>query len=381
MAIKGIKVTMLSDHVNGQSTCEKFEGIEIFHIDNLMWLPMVRRKKILKALEESKADVVLWCGKPLSSVALTRLGLTKRPLVWIVESGVHDLRCLLGLSWREISNKHHNRFLLNEILNTLFPRFLLRTAANSSTIKSIIVPSDYIKNWLLRVGVSPHKLVIIPSALDEYYLTFPSAPRTVNEVVSRSKEDFVIMYMGSPCTLRGSDIFVRSIRKILDRQNLNLKCFLLSRGSSGNDADHLQGEEKYLEKLIDRLGVKDNVQIVSGLLSREKLVEFVQMSDVIVLPFKLLQSETPLSVLEAMSLGKVVVTTRIRTLGEIVGKDRGVLIEASDSDQLEEAILQIVNGKIDSERIKANAREYVASMPTWTDVTERTISVLENAVL
>jgi glycosyltransferase involved in cell wall biosynthesis len=143
----------------------------------------------------------------------------------------------------------------------------------------------------------------------------------------------------------------------------------------------LQGEEKYLEKLIDRLGVKDNVQIVSGLLSREKLVEFVQMSDVIVLPFKLLQSETPLSVLEAMSLGKVVVTTRIRTLGEIVGKDRGVLIEASDSDQLEEAILQIVNGKIDSERIKANAREYVASMPTWTDVTERTISVLENAVL
>jgi glycosyltransferase involved in cell wall biosynthesis len=379
MTARGIKVTVLSDHVGGQVPRERIGEIEVLHVDNLMWLPLLGKKRILKILEESKPDVIVWCGRPLSSVALMRLGHAKKPLVWVFESGVHNLKSLLHLSWREISSRHHG-FLFNEILNSIFPRFIIRITANSSTVKSIVVPSSYIEKWLLRIGVLPHKLVVIQSAVDEYYRIDRSSSGTLNKDSPKTKKDFVVTYMGSPCTLRGSDVVVQSIRGVLDRRRLALRCFLLSRGSSGNDHDHLRSEEKYLEKLIDRLRLSNNVQIVSGLLTREELVRFIQLSDAIVLPFKLLQSEVPLSVLEVMSLGKVIVTTRIRTLEQIVGKDRGVLIESSDPQQLAEAILQIANGKIDSRKIKANAKEYASSIPSWVDVTERTISVLENAV-
>lgn len=380
MVAKGFEVTLLSDEAKGLPASEKVGGLEVLRLNHLMWLPLINKKRLLDVLKKREPDVIVWVGKPLSCVSLALLGFTKKPIVWIVESGVHNLRSLLGLSLKEILSRHHG-FLWNEILNAIFPRFLIRKVGNSSLVKRVIVPSQYLENWLLKIGVPPRKVTVIPSALDEYYRNLPM----ISNGVSRTKlgfhdEDYIVTYMGSPCTLRGVDVVVRSIREILDKQNLALRCFLLSRGSAGNDIDHLKSEEKYLENLIRKLRLDSNVQIVSGLLSREELLQFIETSDVVVLPFKLLQSETPLSVLEVMSLGKVVVTTRIRTLEEIIGKDRGLLIESSEPQQLAEAILKIANGQMNLEKIKANARKFAFSMPSWRDVAERTISVLEEAV-
>lgn len=379
MISKGIRVTILSDRGKGQSSHEKVDGLEILHVDKLMWLPLIRKKRIVKLLEESKPDIIVWCGRPLGSLVLAKLACTKKPLIWIVESGVHNLRHLLRLSWREISSKHHG-FFINEILNFAFPRFLLRISANSSAIRSILVPSSYMKSWLLKAGVLPHKLVIIESGLEEYYKDTQFCSKMERKIKRGYQGDFVVTYMGSPCTLRGSDVVIRGIREVLDQRNFTLTCFLLSRGSIGTDLDHLRSEEKYLERLIDKLKLKNNVKIVSGLLSREELVRYLQLSNVITLPFKLLQSEIPLSVIEAMSLGKIIVTTRIRTLKQIVGEDRGILIEASDPHQLAEAILRIVDGDLDLATIEANARKFALSIPSWTDAAQRSISVLRSSV-
>jgi glycosyltransferase involved in cell wall biosynthesis len=141
----------------------------------------------------------------------------------------------------------------------------------------------------------------------------------------------------------------------------------------------LRSEEKYLKELIEKLRVENRVILISGNLKKEQLMRFIQVSDVVVLPFKLLQSEIPLSVLEAMSLGKVVVTTKVRTLQEIVGKDRGILIEPNDPIILARAILDIANGEKDLEKIVMSARKFTSSLPSWDTVTDKTISILENS--
>ena len=85
---------------------------------------------------------------------------------------------------------------------------------------------------------------------------------------------------------------------------------------------------------MKKLNLENSVKIISGELTKSELSRFVEMSDVVALPFKVLQSETPLAVLEAMSRGKVVVTTRIRTLEDIVDEDRGILIDSNQPNRI-----------------------------------------------
>lgn len=378
---KGIKVTILSDRVKGRPASEKVGKIEVLHLNHLMWLPIIKRRKILDVLKKSEPDVIVWCGKPLSCVSLVRLSVIRKPIVWSLESGVHSLRVLLRLSLRELLSRHH-RFLWNEILNALFPRFLIRRTANSSLVKKVVVPSRYIRNWLLGIGIAPRKVTVIQSTLDEYYRSASLiSTDAYKAILGFQKRDFIVTYMGSPCTLRGSDTVIRSIPIILANQKIDLKCLILSRRPMGNIFDHLRSEEEYLRELVDKLKIKKIVKIIPGILKKEELLRFIQVSDVVVLPFKLLQSETPLSVLEAMSLGKVVVTTKIRTLQEIAGENRGVLIESSNPHRLARAILEILNGKKDVEMIIRNAQKFTSSLPSWTAVAHKTTSILEEAAL
>ncbi len=249
---------------------------------------------------------------------------------------------------------------------------------NSSLIKGIIVPSNYLKNWLLGIGVSEKKITIVPSGLDESY-------KNSKIIVTRSGQSnyplntsFTIVYFGSPCSLRGPDILIKSLRLILDQHILNINCFILSRRKDRNI--HLIEDERKLISLVQKLNLEDNVKIISGELTKSELSRFVELSDVVALPFKVLQSETPLAVLEAMSRGKVVVTHRIRTLEDIVGKDRGILIDSSQPQELANAILKVLKNQSYTRKIEENAREFAQSTPSWSDVTQKTISVLEKAV-
>lgn len=381
MIAKNVKVIILSDKVKGQLTHEKVDGIEVWHLNHLMWLPITSRKRMLGVLNKCDPDVVVLWGKPLSSIVLMQLKFIKKPIVWSLDTGVHSLQFLLKLSLREMLSKHH-KSLWNEIMNAILPHFLIRRVANSSFVKKIVVPSHYLRNWLLQIGVSPKKVAVLQSTLNENHRSKTLISKDAYKAdLGFQKEDFIITYMGSPCTLRGSDTVIRSIPIILANRKIDLKCLILSRIFVDDNLDHLQSEEKYLKVLVNKLGIENKVRIISGSLEKEQLMRFIQVSDVVVLPFKLLQSEIPLSVLEAMSLGKVVVTTKVRTLQEIAGENRCVLIESSDPRRLARAILEIANGNKDVEVIIRNAQKFTSFLPSWTAVADKTISILEKAAL
>lgn len=327
MIRKGVSIKIFSDMAKGKGPSERVDDIEVLHVNRLLWLPIIKRRKMLRLLEESHADVILWSGRPLSCMSLARLSKVKKPVVWMVEAGVHDVRSVLRLSMREIWSRHH-RFLWNDILNALFPRRLIRSVANSSSVAKIVVPSRFVKDWLLAMGVSQGKISVVQSTVDECFRRqlLPSVD-TCKSAQGLDKKDLVVAYMGSPCTIRGSDTLVRSISMVLANRRIDLKCLILSRRPMESTRGHLRSEEEYLVNLVRELGLEDIVEIVSGTLDRQKLMWLIQASDVVVFPFKLLQAEIPISILEAMSLRKVVVTTRIRTLQEIAAGNRALLIE------------------------------------------------------
>ena len=166
----------------------------------------------------------------------------------------------------------------------------------------------------------------------------------------------------------------------MKRQDIKLVIF--SRRDLGEYAaadGYLETEEENLTKLVKKLGLGEHVKIIPGMLGELELKQYLYASDVIALPFKLVLSEPPLSILEAMSMGKAIVTTNLGSLSEIVGDDRGILIEPNSAEALAQAVLFLADHPEESALIGKNAQRFVASLPDWEHVALQFAEVLNEA--
>jgi glycosyltransferase involved in cell wall biosynthesis/predicted nucleotidyltransferase len=221
---------------------------------------------------------------------------------------------------------------------------LVANVANSAIVKTIIVPTFSLRRTLSRIGILKEKIVVIPSAIDKIQPSDILSKEDFQRYRSRlglDLDDFVITYFGPPCTLRGIDTIVFSLREIL-KQFRNVKAlFLFRKGSKENFWLMQEREKEHLSKTVRKLNLDDYVVMVQGNLSKQTLRNCIRMSDIIVLPFKLLLTEFPLSVLEALALNKTVVTTNIGSLPELT-KGSGILVSPSKPSELAATILRMI---------------------------------------
>jgi glycosyltransferase involved in cell wall biosynthesis len=91
--------------------------------------------------------------------------------------------------------------------------------------------------------------------------------------------------------------------------------------------------------LIGRAGLEGAVRVFDNGLTEDELAKLVAVGDLVALPFELVASDAPLSVLEARVLGVPVVTTRVGCLPELAGGDPSWLALPGDPNSLCEALL------------------------------------------
>ena len=120
-----------------------------------------------------------------------------------------------------------------------------------------------------------------------------------------------------------------------------------------------------------RLVQKTNLQVqdqrlvrrlaqVTGLLPQRQLIQAVAMCDIIALPFELVPSDVPLSVLEAMALGVPVITTQVACLPELTPKGTGLCPLPGDSTALVDAIDTLAANTELRQRLGRKCREQAA---------------------
>jgi glycosyltransferase involved in cell wall biosynthesis len=105
--------------------------------------------------------------------------------------------------------------------------------------------------------------------------------------------------------------------------------------------------------------------VVDGFLQQRELIQYIIASDAVCLPFELLPSDVPLSILEAMALGQGVITTRVACIPELVGKDRGFLVPPASADSLAQKLKAIATTPGLARRRGQRARAYVETHRTW----------------
>jgi phosphatidyl-myo-inositol dimannoside synthase len=317
-----------------------------------------------RLVEEFSPDVIYWDGGALIGSYIRKVKGINKPIVVHVNSNLYTVKDLRLREYRSIGWS-----LVIGILTASSPlaRPLVRLL-NHEPIKMITVPNGTIKAKLVKSGVLSKRIEVLPTPFLRERI-FLSVERSqdfmeVREKIGLSPTDFIVAYLGPPRIYRGADTLLYAAARL--KQKLpQLKVAMLLR----TNRDSQDAQEKLLRRIASDLHLNENVKFVTGILGREELLGMMRAFDVIALPFKFVLNEPPITVLEAMALGKPLIITRVSGLPELVG-DHAFLIEPRNDSDLADTIYFIANNLEEASRRARKGREYVLSLPEWSDYAE-----------
>lgn len=155
-----------------------------------------------------------------------------------------------------------------------------------------------------------------------------------------------LLYVGRLDNEKGIPVLLSSV-SMLERKGYEVKLTLLGDGR----------DRFYLEELAKSLGISDRVDF-KGFVSQEAVSKALGESDIFVLPS--FAEGIPVSFMEAMASGVPVVGTSVGGISELViDHQTGLVVPASDSEGLSEAIAFYIGNPQVHRQIAEAAREKV----------------------
>lgn len=320
-------VTILTDGSTSLPQEEVFDGISIQRINKITTFPFKVNAEILNLIQRESFDLIFWSIGPLSFQHLRTFNQIKVPIVGLFTGPIFSLYEITRLGFSEIFS---NFGALNiHILNSITPKYLLRTVINHSSISSVVTMSEKNKNNLVKFGCDETKIVQVPNGIEQYDLLIPENIGYVCDDYDIDTNNFIITYFSPPLTIRGADTVIHAAAQLKNKIS-NFKLILLSR----NDG-RFNREEDYLHSLIIKFSLQDYVKIISKILTRDDVKRFILISDVITIPFKIVQSDVPLIILEVMALGKPLISTDVDGIPELLSENRGIIVEPANQNNLQ----------------------------------------------
>ncbi|HEX67912.1 MAG TPA: glycosyltransferase, partial [bacterium] len=220
---------------------------------------------------------------------------------------------------RIISTKHNiDLYLKNQIFG-LLGRWI------ASIINYRVIAISYaVKDFLLKLGFPKKKIVVIHYGLGEISLT----GKSVRKELLIPEDKIVITCVARLYPQKGHIYLIQALEKIKKTYS-NFVCLLVGDGPLRNELER-EVKRRNLEKEVIFMGWRNDVgDILAG-------------SDFLVLPS--LWEGFGLVILEAMSLHKPVVATRVGPIPEIIIEEKtGILVSPQNVEELSNAILRMIS--------------------------------------
>jgi glycosyltransferase involved in cell wall biosynthesis len=225
------------------------------------------------------------------------------------------------------------RLSVVHVLGTVMPKRSLRRSVNSGKLDRLVVQTRATRQRLLEHGLRAEQVQVVMPGVDPVWSAFAAGGDPTRGQLGYGASDTVVLYFGSPAPLRGLHTLIRAL-EIGRRADPTLKLLILSR----RRADELRREDAELGRLLNDSTIGAHVNVVSGFLDEAALVRHVAACDIVALPFEIIPSDAPLSLLEAQALGKPVVTTTVGCLAELVAPGQSYLAAPADPRSLAQAL-------------------------------------------
>lgn len=226
---------------------------------------------------------------------------------------------------------------------------------------AVICITSALKEEMVVRGVPPEKISIIPNGVDVGRFV----PRPANELLKKTlgfSGKKVIGYIGSIVDYEGLDYLIEAVAA-LDAKGIEQEFSVLIVG----DGAALEG----IRELSDAHGLSDRIVKFTGRVPHEEVEDYYSIIDIAPFPRKSLpvtEMVSPLKPFEAMAMNKIVLSSDVAALAEIV--EEGVNGHLFEKDNVEDLALQLERLLSYGSVTSMKPREWVIQNRSWDKITE-----------
>jgi glycosyltransferase involved in cell wall biosynthesis len=195
--------------------------------------------------------------------------------------------------------------------------------------RKIIAVSGAIQQYLVRMGLNPSKIDIIPNAVPTFSTQWLNEQRTkARSTLAIHNRKFVMGYVGRLSIEKGIHHLIEALSIVRSQSRNSFHLFIVGDGP----------ERSRLQEMSEKYSLNQHITFTGF---QQEVSRYLNALDILVLPS--LTEGTPMALLEAMSLGVPTVATRVGGVPDIVsdGVD-GFLVRPGNAGHLAERILSLL---------------------------------------
>lgn len=241
-------------------------------------------------------------------------------------------------------------------------------------LEKIVAASKNVKQALLRLGVPSEKVVFIPPLVDFDKFCFDTDYDKIFSELAFSKKSPVVCYIGGLEKSKGLKIMMETMRNIKNVMPNVMFIIVINKP--------LNFFSRALKNIFQRSNLASNIRLVGA---TSRINEVLAASDIVVAPY-IVTSENyviadyPLSVLEAMAMGKAVVAFNFGGISDLLTDGRGVVLDQPTARALSAAVLYLINNLKIRKSIANKAFQFIKDNFSEELIVSKTLAMFENCL-
>ena len=222
-------------------------------------------------------------------------------------------------------------------------------------IDYILCTSKYIKQYLSKMGIKTNKINVLPYGIEDRWFS-----TKMNNVLNREKT--IVLYYGDANKERGIDIMLDAIIDV------NKIC---------SNIKYIFAIRRYADQYLNEVILRSKIINVELIMKYENHISYlVDEADVIILPYRKTTMQPPLTLIESMLLGKIIITTDVESNKEYIGaNERGILLEHNDTISFKKAMISLIKNKERYKDMGTSARLFIQKIYDWESIMTKLLTI------
>lgn len=340
-------------HILTDADTDNFlDGIKIHVIDSLR---ATNKEQVWRMLDAIGAERCVVLTTPLNLASSGWYKYLPKRLVAFLSypfyTNAELLRALPHLTLEDIKTYYRHAFIPRVVWGGNLRRYY----------KSVIAQSPRTANRVADAAGAEMTRYAIPAGIDLDVWK----PCDSRQELPAGKTRY--LYLGWTKAIRGFDVLVRAFR---DMAGPDTELLVLARGATDEELAATQHR-------LAAAGLDKSVRFIGGWMSQEDLRREISQASVVVLPFVLVPSELPVSVMECIACGTPVIGTDIDGLPDTIGT-AGLVVRSGSVAALSRAMTMIHTDREALARMRAACVESRSNMLSWREVASEWMRVLQD---
>lgn len=285
-------------------------------------------------IKDNNINVVSFWGSLSGGVLISSLLPTKTKVILNIYSGKPKFQDFLNLKPSDLFFNYHRTLGLS-LKEIITPKFMIRYILNKPNVFKIITPSQRLKTQFEKY-TDPNKIIWLKHGIDFKNISIEKSKN--DPKINKNKP--TVMYLGHCYLTRGIDDLIKGSH--LAKKDINFQLALIFSKLHKDNSKRIYKIIKKYKNLEDTIILNQNLG---------NIYYYLDMADIVVLPYRFSPGipEYPLTLLEAMALKKIIITTPIGAITELITDQKnGICVKPKNPREISSAIKNVL-----SEHIKA----------------------------